>query len=463
MALSFDNVNAAENLPLEEGNILAALITELNRHAATNKRHRDWYEGNYHVQPIGIAIPKGNSLYGVLDMTCGLPAKAVEAIQSRSVFEGFVFEGEQKEIQALGMDDIVRDNHFLSEYPKAVTDQLVHGCVFATVGATYDKKPRVRFHSAETASAFYDGAEQRISAGMAIIDSERVNEDLTWRPTIINLYLPYVTWVIKRANASAPWIANACKHSMARPMMEALVYDPDNHHPFGKSRITPQIETAATEYVRCMQRLSIGAEMFTSPQKIMANCPDEAFDMDKYAAYMTNFLLLGRDEEGETPTVSQLPAASMEPHISVKESILRDFARDANIPLSELGLVQENKYYESREQLIVDVENKLNAPNRDSLREIALMLLSIKFNKDPAALPKAAYSVMPLFGDPAMPSMATQADANVKVASARPSYAMTREFLYSMGMDKAKVLRIESEEQALKKSAETVTEKEKSN
>ena len=62
-----------------------------------------------------------------------------------------------------------------------------------------------------------------------------------------------------------------------------------------------------------------------------------------------------------------------------------------------------------------------------------------------------------------MPSMATQADANVKVASARPSYAMTREFLYSMGMDKAKVLRIESEEQALEKSAETAIEEEKAN
>ncbi len=452
MTLAFDNVELAENLPRKESEILSGLITELNRHAETNKRHRDWYEGNYHVQPIGIAIPKGNSLYGVLDMTCGLPAKAVEAVQSRSVFEGFVFEGEQAEIERLQMDDIVRDNRLLSEYPKAVTDELVHGCVFATVSATQNKDPRVRFHSAETASAFYDGAEQRISAGMAIIDSERVNEDLTWRPTIINLYMPYYTWVIKRDSYNSAWVATKHKHAMERPMMEALVYDPDNHHPFGKSRITPQIETAATEYVRCMQRLSIGAEMFTSPQKIMANCPDEAFDMDKYAAYMTNFLLLGRDEEGETPSVSQLPASSMEPHIAVKESILRDFARDANIPLSELGLVQENKYYESREQLIVDVENKLNAPNRDSLREIALMLLSVKHDKAPKDLPAAAYSVMPLFGDPAMPSMATQADANVKVASVRPNYAQTREFLYSMGMDKAKVLRIEGEEQALDKA-----------
>lgn len=447
MNLTFDNIECAQGLPPYEAGILHDLIMELQRHTESNRRRRRWYEGKETVDPLGIAIPPTSNLHGVLDMTCGLPAKAVEAVQCRSIFDGFVFEGDDGTL-AREMNGIVRENRLLSVYPKAVTDELVHGCVFATLSRRFDGMPLVRFHSAETASAFWDGTRQRIDVGMAVLDGMRGNDDHMWRPCEVAFYTSDSTWIIWRY-PETEWHAQRYFHQMHRPMMEALVYDPDDHHPFGKSRITPQVETAATEYVRTMQRLAIGAEMFTSPQKVITGCGDDAFEMDKYQAYITNFLLVSADEDGNAPNVFQLAAASMEPHITVKESILRDFARDTNIPLSELGVVQENKYYETREPLVVDVENKLNAPNKDALREIALMLLAIHENKDPYELGEVERSVAAHFSDASMPSLPSQADANVKIASARESYAYTDEFLYSMGMDKAKVERIKAQEEGV--------------
>ena len=447
MNLAFDNIESAWGLPRDVAETLHALVGELEKHAAGNRRRRKWYEGKATVEPIGIAIPSTSSLGGVLDMTCGLPAKAVEAVQCRSIFDGFVFEGDDGTL-ADDMNAIVRENRLLSVYPKAVTDELVHGCVFATLSRRWDSMPLVRFHSAETASAFWDGTNQRIEAGMAVLDGMHCNDDYLWKPCTVALYLPWATWYIHRAPGT-DWYAEELWHTMGRPMMEALVYDPDDHHPFGKSRITPQVETAAREYVRTMQRLAIGAEMFTSPQKVITGCGDDAFEMDKYQAYITNFLLVSADEDGNAPSVFQLAAASMEPHITVKESILRDFARDTNIPLSELGVVQENKYYETREPLVVDVENKLNAPNKDALREIALMMLAIRQNKLLDELGEAERSVSAHFADASMPSLPSQADANVKIASARQSYAYTDEFLYSMGMDKAKVERVKAQEEGV--------------
>ena len=49
-----------------------------------------------------------------------------------------------------------------------------------------------------------------------------------------------------------------------------------------------------------------------------------------------------RDEDGNVPTFGQIAAASMEPHIAYMRNLAARFSGATNVPISELGIVQDN-------------------------------------------------------------------------------------------------------------------------
>ena len=76
---------------------------------------------------LGIALP-----YGIrrLQIGCSWGAKTVDVLASRSMFDGFVTENGTKSEH---MDAIMRRNHLIAEYNKAVKEELKYGCAFAAV------------------------------------------------------------------------------------------------------------------------------------------------------------------------------------------------------------------------------------------------------------------------------------------------------------------------------------------
>ena len=85
--------------------------------------------------------------------------------------------------------------------------------------------------------------------------------------------------------------------------------------------------------------------------------------------------------------------------------------------------------------------------NGDALRVIAQMATAIKNNVSLDALTNEQREVIAHFKNPAMPSVAVTADAAIKIASARATFAGTDTFLEMIGFSQADIRRIREQEQ----------------
>jgi hypothetical protein len=95
----------------------------------------------------------------------------------------------------------------------------------------------------------------------------------------------------------------------------------------------------------------------------------------------------------------------------------------------------------ANEKLIVRAQ-ELNRENGDALYTIALMAQAIAGNKSLADLTDEERAVMAKFQNPAMPSVASTADAAVKIASVDPQFGGTEVFYEMLGFDAPTIARI---------------------
>jgi len=121
----------------EEQRQLTELTEAYNYHQSRNATKDKYYEGHVTLQDVnlGIALPKGLSK---LEVGCNWGQKAVDALASRSMFDGFVSNSGTLG----GLQKLVTDNRLVSAYAKACRDQLKYGCVFATLSADADSISR---------------------------------------------------------------------------------------------------------------------------------------------------------------------------------------------------------------------------------------------------------------------------------------------------------------------------------
>lgn len=442
--LSFGKIEAARGFGEAERDTMGRLMEVFARNKARNRTRTMYYEGKQPVKNIGIAVP---AKLATLDVSCCWPQKAVEALQSRSVFDSFVAsdEGVGEHLTRISLRSDLR-----ARYSRAVIPQLVHGCAFATVMRRPDGTASVRFRTAENAAALWDGENDRIEAGFTVVDSRKFNGDARYMPCLVHMHTADALWVLSRSDLGGDWTAVRMPHAMGRPMMEPLVYRASEDKPFGRSRITRPVMSLTDSYMREMLRLEVGAELFTSPQKVILGAGDEAFEMDKLNAYITNLLLIGKDEDGDVPTIVQLAAASMQPHIDVMRNLAAQFSGATCVPVSELGVIHDNPtsaeaIHAAEKALLAEVENLLNADNAESLRNVALMALAVEGNVPMGGLTDAERDFSVRFEDPSMPSSASQADAMMKVVASAPWIAETEVYLEQVGFDEGTRRRLMSD------------------
>lgn len=437
-------IAAASGLREEDRATARDLVDVWERHLDRNRERTTYYLCKAPLKNLGIAVPEG---FEDAAVACDWPSKAVSALACRSVYDGWSFEGGYDPSAFLRVID---DNQVDMLYPQAVSGQLVHGCAFSTVGAGGDGEPEavVSLHSAETASALWDFRRKRIAAGLTVVDTERRPGSREQRPVWVNLYLSDSV-VELRADTDGKWEARYLPHRMGRPLMEPLVYRPSLGRPFGVSRITRAVMDITDCACREMLRAEIASELYTTPQKYILAADDDAFDWDKWKTYIGSIMVIGKDEDGDVPTVGQFPQMSMQPHMEYMRSLAAQFAGVTNVPVSTLGIVQDNPssaqaIYAASEPLVVDAMS-LNRSNRRSMRNVALMVMAVMRGVEPSMLTDAERSVSFELGDPSMPSMVSQADAVVKIATADPSFAGTDVFYEAVGIDEGKRRRLRDE------------------
>ena len=115
----------------DEQRQLTELTEAYNYHQSRNATKDKYYEGHVSLQDVnlGIALPKGLSK---LEVGCNWGQKAVDALASRSMFDGFVSNGGALD----GLQKLVADNRLIAAYAKACRDQLKYGCVRTSAAAS---------------------------------------------------------------------------------------------------------------------------------------------------------------------------------------------------------------------------------------------------------------------------------------------------------------------------------------
>ena len=445
----FITTQQVRGLPPVEQEKLNDLIRIYTDHATKNAIKERYYEGKISLSEVnlGIALPK--SMRG-LQIGCAWGAKAVDVLAARSMFDGFV---NASGAQSDELTELVVNNDLIAEYAKACRDELKFGCTYATLSADPAIGCKVRFHSPLTASARWDGEKGRIGYGMAVINVAKTTDGVQ-RPTVINLYTDEAIWVLTYAN-SEQWIAEEHPHEMGRPLMEAFVWNATSAKPFGRSRIKEPVRRLIQGYVRTMANATIGLEFATSPQKYLLGVTDDQYDAvinDKFKQYVGSIIAATTNPEtGEKPTFGQLQQGNIAPHVEMMRMLATQFSAATGLSVTDTGVVNDANPTSSdailaQTQTLVGMAEQLNAGNGDSLRTVAIMALAIMNNTTAEELPEEMRDIMAHFKNPSMPSVAVTADAAIKIASARQSFAQTDTFLEMIGFSQADIRRIRAQE-----------------
>ena len=392
-----------------------------------NRKLRRYYEGKIKVKNLNIAVPAS---FEKLNVVSGWPAKAIHAHAMRSIFDGFVFAGEED----ASLSRLVRQNRLRILYQQAVTSSLVYGVSFFTVMKGREGQPpvKVRLFSANQACALWDKDEDRIACGIVLSDV-----DMNGNPTEYVAHMPDAVITFNRIGEL--WTSKTEANLMGRPMMEPIIYGDDPDRPLGHSMLTPELLGIVDKAMRDVLRMEVGAEFFTAPQRYVLGASEDLFsgaaeadvsedgevsaqpasDAAKLKAYYGALWAITRDENGDVPTVGEFSAPGASNFISVFENDAQRFSGATNVPLTQLGVLSNN-YTSSdalgaaNDPLILEVET-MNRRNAEAMEEIARMIMSVNDGLPIAELRDKADEVQCYLHDPAKSTFAAQADAWTKV------------------------------------------------
>ena len=440
------NVNG---LPQSEYKRLNKLAQVLLAHQIKNEEKNTYYEGKISLNRVnlGIALPEGMSR---LEIGCAWGAKCVDVLAARSMFDGFV-GANGEELPEL--DALVLNNQLIEAYNKATRDELKLGATFATLSKDPKIGCKIRFHSAQTASALWNGDKGRIDCGLAIIDGAPDNAAQAWTPSLVYYYTDTAVWALQRNGTL--WNATEYRHPMGRPLMEPMIWNATSDKPFGRSRIKEPVRRLIDGYVRTVANATIGLEFATAPQKYLLGVTDEQYDAvvnQKFKQYVGSILASTTNpENGEKPTFGQLAQGNITPHVDMLRMLATQFSAATGLTVSDTGVINDANPSSAdailaQQQTLIGMAEQLNVGNGNALRTIAHMALAISNDTGLDGLSDAQKDIIAHFKNPAMPSVAATADAAVKIAGARQGFAETDVFLEMLGFDQADIRRIRAQE-----------------
>lgn len=413
------------DMPDEWAYMLADLMGLCASKLWRNRLKMRYYNGKNVLKDFGISIPP--QLLNV-ETIVGWPQKAVDTMAVRCRFDGFTANDAGTQAMLDGLD---MRSRLHVKYRQATQSTLIHSCSFATVTLDADGRSRIDFHDAEHAAARWDDAAGRIAYGMVV---DAIGET---GPSEVTMYTD--TAAVHAWDTGAGWWDwEAQPYAMGRPTMEALAYRPTFEKPFGQSRITRAVMSITDSAVREALRTEISAEFFTSPQKYLLGADRDAFNAQtKWEAYIGNIFAVGRDANGDVPIFGQLSQGSMQPHTDYMRSLAARFSGETNVPISTLGVIHDQPasaeaIYAASEPLIIECDD-FNDSARESLKTLAMMALAGELDVPLDELPEQYADFVPNFRNPAMPSVVSQTDAMVKIASVVPGFAGTDVFFEQIG------------------------------
>ena len=399
------------SLSPEELYTLEHLSEKLKSHQPKNLELEYYYEGKTKLKDFRISIPPQLSTAQVV---VGWPGTVVSVLEERLDLEGFIAP------EALGLNQIYRQNNLDSEGSYGHTDALIYGTGFIVIGkgAEGEPDPLITLESPNRMTAEYDLRLRRVTSALMM------NYDLNGKARSGVLYLPNETITVFYENGN--WFdLERDVHNMGRVPVVPLVNNPRSSDPNGRSEITRAVKSYTDSAMRTLLGAEIAREFYSAPQRYILGADESAFydndgqPLNPWSVYQGRILALPYNEtEQQMPQVGQFQANSTQPYFEQIRSLAQMLAAEAAIPPSYLGFQTDNpasadaiRQMESR--LVKRAERRQAQFGRAWTEAMQIALLV----RD-GSIPQEATEIRPIWRDASTPTRAAAADEAVKLISA---------------------------------------------
>ena len=425
-------------------NILDALWAQWQSKLPRNLLRTVYFDAKQPLKDLGISIPPQLTK---IETALGWPAKGVNTLARRCNFDGYVIPGDIAD--PYGLSELLVDNNMDVEIPQGITSALVHATAFITTtrGDVQSGEPDVlqTIRSAVYGTGIWDSRKRGLSSFLAVTGT-----DADGNVSDFMMYLPAAVYTFTKPSSSTPWRVFVQKNPLGRVPVSPLVYQPELSRPFGHSRISRTVMSLTDQALRSMLRSEVSAEFYSAPQRYLLGADESAFTdaagvkQSMWQAVQGRYLAIGVDEGETAPTVGQFPQLSMEPNLAHLRQIAQNFAADQNLPISSLGIVQDNPasaeaIYAAKEELVVEAEGANRVFGSALVRSAwDAVLIRDGLTEVPAELKKLRSN----FRDPATPSKSSASDAMAKQVGFLPWMAESDVTLEQLGYDETDIERL---------------------
>ncbi len=440
----FDGIDKASGLDEVARGWVRDLIEEYESHRDHNSKLLDYYDGNVKVSDYGVSADITN------DQKCHWPRKAVTALSDRITLESLTTENGDQET----LDLVTKRNNIVSNYNRHLPAKLLYGCMAASVNKGANDKSLVRFHSAETFTAFPspDFTDGVIAGGLVIARRERTS----WSngrvvPTLINLHTPGNIGEFRQVD-NGDWKYTPGEVKEELPTLYVFSHrGTGTLNPFGQTRITQFVRSLTDDAIRCLWHMQISGAFYSMAKMWVTGVTESQFDeiMDNKAKYqLSRMLAFTGDGTNYDPKVGQLSGNTPQPFIDELRALACQFSGESGVPLNSLGIVQDNPSSAeaigaSREDICLIAERDIEEDSA-TLERVARAALAVEMNTTTSALEDV--DIIPKFASPMLHSMSEKADWAVKINSLRPGFGETDVAARMVGLDEADLASVRNEE-----------------
>jgi hypothetical protein len=423
-------------LSVDDNATLNACLGQLRDVEGVNATRRRYFECKQLVRHLGISIPPQLQSF---ETVIGWPYKAVKSLAARIKLGGFAVPGGDG--SEFGIDRIWAENRLGIEAHHAHMSALTYGVSFVAVMAGGPGEPAavVRTLSPTSSTALWDANKRRASAAVSVIQAE------AGYPTEFILYLEdkVVTGRFDRGR----WVVENAPHGLGRCPVVVLAYDSSPEYPFGRSRISQGVMRITDEAIRTSLRMEVSAEFYSAPQRYLLGADENAFVgpngevRSGWDSIQGRLLAIGKDEDGDVPTVGQFAQVSMQPHTEMLRTIAAKFAGETSIPVNALGIIHDNPASDAAmHTAYLDLNSDAESAHEPfGAAWIDAMRMAVEISEGSS---DGLELLSTKWRNPATPTLASQADATAKLVAAGvlpPDSDVTLEL---MGFDQVTIDRV---------------------
>ena len=386
--------------------------------------------------------------YYRLGIALGWSGKAVDGLTRRTQLERFTWA--DGDLASAGMDELERENGYVSEVTQGLADSALHGIAFliSTRGGEGEPKSLLHARDALSATGTWNNRVRRLTDGLSVT---RWNVEHENRPDEFTLYLDGLTITCELVDGK--WQVDQSEHPYGVPM-EPLVYRPRPSERYGRSRLTRPIMGLHMAAVRELIRGEGHMDIYSYPEFWLLGGDMSAFKNADGSQKAMWQVMLGRikglQDDPSKPDnlaradVKQFPAASPEPHTKWLDTLSRAFAREASLPDSAVAIeglsnpTSADAYDASQYELIAEAEGAMRDWRAPITRAVARSLAILN---DADGVPSEFLSIRPDWLGAKFESRAAKADAGSKQVAAVPWLADTEVGLELMGLEPDQIKR----------------------